>query len=215
MTSTLRSGARLSLIGLLFALVGAGAAPAAESALLRASSRAVNQVGPWAVAEDPTLGGATRAFGKPNVLEPTGAEGCRAHWRKRGLSVRFRQRDDAEACAESGRAQRVVIAGMAARRWGWHTWRGVRVGATAARVRARHPRGRRVGRSWWIRIGRRSMSGCGGPGEPACPASGCELRPAAARPADHPPGCPVPRLKATLRERRVASFVMWVGAADD
>jgi hypothetical protein len=183
---------RACVVGLCtFALAGTlAAAPAAEARVLRATVERVTQVGAWKLGQNPQFGGAVRHFSEPIVLHKKSSTSCYARWRN-GLVLDLALFSGGEPCSNQSRVQRIKVYGPGARRHGWRTWNGARVGTRVARLRRLHPAAVRRGRSWWIRTGRSFVGDC--------PASGCR----------------VPRLKAVTKDGRVTGFVMLVGAAGD
>jgi hypothetical protein len=169
----------------------AGPAPGiADAQTVRATSKKVTQIGTWRLGSSPKYRAAIRQFGR-RYVERAGGDACNVLWPGRGLRIIFANFGANDACDPGdGFAQKVRIYGGAARRHGWHTWNGVKIGSRLRRLRRRHPDAYRRGHSWWIRTGYVPL--------------GCPY-----------PGCPVPRLKAVVKRKRVKAFVMWVGAAGD
>jgi endonuclease YncB( thermonuclease family) len=171
-------------------------APARASAtqnrlVIRTDPRGVQSLGPWPVQRDPTLGAASDRFGAPSSKRRRYDEACRVAWRPIGLVVLFANFGLGNACRpDDGLAQRVVIRGSNGK--AWRTRRGLRLGQREQAIRRRHRSAvRKSSRSWWIVTGRSFIGDC------------------------PPNGCRYPVLEARVRDRRVQSFRLFVGAAGD
>jgi hypothetical protein len=123
------------------------------SRTIYATTKKVERVGDWRIAHHPTFRVAIRQFGEPNTTRRRyGGNWCGARWYGIGLKVVFANYAGYDACDPyEGRAQSVRIKGRAARRYGWHTWKGVRIGSTLRALRHRHPDADKHGRWWWIK----------------------------------------------------------------
>ncbi len=133
------------------ALLGAGSAHAASSYTVATSGGSVARIGSFRPGVDPTIGAATRAFGRPSSRTPTGDDVCVVTWRRLRLRVVFASfgaaRPGRTTCTSGvGRAQSVTLRGRRFR-----TWRGLRVGDRSATIPRRHPGARFRQGSWWLR----------------------------------------------------------------
>ncbi len=159
--------------------------------VIRTDPRGVQSLGPWRVRRDPTLGRASERFGAPSSKRRRYDEACRVAWRPIGLVVLFANFGLGNPCRpEEGLAQRVVIRGSNGEEW--RTRRGLRLGQREQAIPRRHRSAvRKSPRSWWIVTGRTLIGDC--------PAEGCRY----------------PVLEARVRDSRVRSFRLFVGAAGD
>jgi endonuclease YncB( thermonuclease family) len=159
--------------------------------VIRTNPRGVQSLGAWRVRRDPTLGAAGDRFGPPSSKRRRYDEACRVSWRPVGLVVLFANFGLGNPCRpEDGLAQRVVIRGSNGK--AWRTRRGLRLGQREDAIRRRHRSAERhSARSWWIVTGRTLIGDC------------------------PPAGCRYPVLEARVRDGRVRSFRLFVGAAGD
>jgi hypothetical protein len=136
---------------------------------------------------------AIRAFGQPDRRVPVGdgSEACHFLWDDRALLVIGSNFGGVPAghstCeADQSYVQVLRVRGKAASH-GWRTDRGLRTGATKARMLRLYPRGHSTGRGEWSLIEREPGIGAG----------------------------PTPILTARLRSGRVSSIAVWAGGAGD
>lgn len=95
------------------------------------------RIGGFRVKTDGTLGGATRAFGRPR-LRKTSDSSCTATWRPLSLTIFFYNLGGDDPCsAAGGKFGRAIARGA-----GWRTTKGLRSGDAVARLRALYPRAR-------------------------------------------------------------------------
>ena len=138
--------ALLALTGIL-----AFAAPAdARSFVIRATGSTtglgeVQAIGDFKPATNPRLGAAVRAFG-PTSSRRGGGEICRVRWANLGVFGIFQNFGGRGSSCQGriGLAQKVVVSGDRP----WRTFRGLRLGDSAARVRQLHPAARRTPRGF-------------------------------------------------------------------
>jgi hypothetical protein len=103
-----------------------------------------NWIGTFAVKNDGTLGGLQKAFGKPAALV-RGKDGCRASW-KIGLNVTLYNLGGQDPCKPAtGYFSDALLSGSR-----WVTDRGLRVGATTARLQALYPKAKLHGNLYWL-----------------------------------------------------------------
>jgi hypothetical protein len=125
---------------LAFAAVVAGTAGAWTSLVVRSDE----WIGTFAVKKDGTLGGLEKAFGKPATLV-RGKDGCRASWNI-GLNVKLYNLAGKNPCKPAtGYFSDAIMYGT-----GWSTDRGLRIGATTARLKALYPKAKRHGNFYWL-----------------------------------------------------------------
>ena len=166
---------------------------AEQSFVLRAGAN-YQRVGDFTVRRDPTYRGAIRVFGEASrcrlVLGPTSVE---ASWRPLGLIillVTFGGLPEGETGCTRPDLIRISTIHITGSRW--YTASGLKVGHSGARIRQLYPRAifRRRERAWWVvHVRQRCVIGF------------CEREFET-----------VPRLKAKMRNGRVSSFVLPVGA---
>lgn len=168
-------------------------AAAKQSFVLRAGTN-FQRVGDFKVRRDPTYRGAIRAFGEASrcrlVSGPTFVE---ASWRPLGLTillVTFGGMPGGETGCTRPDLIRISSIHITGERW--YTAAGLKVGQSGARVAQLYPRAiyKRRERAWWLVHARER-----------CVIGVCEHEFET-----------VPRLKAKMRQGRVASFVFPVGA---
>jgi hypothetical protein len=107
---------------------------------------------------------ATRAkvvFGTPTSQRRIAPNQCRLVWRGRGLAMVFLEFDTSKNPCRTGFFVQATMIGRA-----WHTVKGLRVGGSAARLRALYPRAPHVTGSgptdgWWL-VTRRACAEVGG-----------------------------------------------------
>jgi hypothetical protein len=171
----------------LLALAAAGAAQA-DTISVRGSAKGFGRVlaiGDFKPARNPTYGAAVRAYGEP-ASERSRSGGSACIVNWPRVGVRIVFANFGLGSA----CDRDLGRSQSARAYGdeWRTRRGLRVGARLSRLRRLYPRVRRHGRNWWLVTGV-SLTG---PGRHRYPV-----------------------LAATVRGRRVRSFLLWIGAAGD
>jgi hypothetical protein len=122
------------------AAIAAGTAGASHSLVIKSDE----SIGSFAVKKDGTLGGLEKAFGKPAELVP-GKNGCRASWTI-GLNVKLYNLAGKNPCKPAtGYFSDAVMYGP-----GWRTDRGLRIGATTARLKALYPKAKLHGNFYWL-----------------------------------------------------------------
>lgn len=169
---------------------------ASQSFVLRAGP-SYQRVGDFTVRRDPTYRGAIRAFGEASrcrlVSGPTFVE---ASWRPLGLIillVTFGGMPEGETGCT--RPDLIHISTIHITGTRWYTAAGLKVGQSGARLRQLYPRAifRKRERAWWlVHVRERCVIGV------------CDQEVVT-----------VPRLKAKMKQGRVASFVFPVGAQGD
>lgn len=109
----------------------------------------VSAIGPFKLAGDPNLQGATAAFGKPSSLKKT-ATLCRAGWRAIGLRISFVNLGGGDSC-QFGSVQTVSAFGRV-----WRTTKGLKIGSSTRTLRRLYKGAPRKGRTYRL-IGAKSI----------------------------------------------------------
>ena len=139
-------------------LTAAAAAPAASAQppdyTIRAKGSTsglgkVSAIGPFKLAGDPNLQGATAAFGMPSSLKKN-ATLCRPGWRAIGLRISFVNLGGGDSC-QLGSVQTVSAFGKV-----WRTTRGLKVGSSVKTLRKLYPSALRKGRTYRL-VGAKSI----------------------------------------------------------
>lgn len=186
-----RTLAAVVLLAVTAALMLSSASPAAagQRTIKISQSKRILSVGAFALGSDPYVRAAVVAFGAPSsVAESGGGNGCNIHWLGRGLRITFANfgAPGRSACeADIGKAQFIRVGGSNAA--GWHTNRGLYIGATR-RTMHRKYRARRIGRGRYRLLG---------------------------RPSPYAPGKTHEVLGARIANGRVSSFILSPLAAGD
>jgi hypothetical protein len=142
-------------------------------------------IGDFEPRRDPTLGAAMDVFGAPGSVRPLGSAGCKVAWPDTGVRVLFVNLGGGGAC--DPRYGKAQEARVADVVT-WRTARGLHVGDRPRKLRRLYPGARRHGRSFWLVTGVSLY----GPGKRHYPV-----------------------LAAAVRDGRVASFKLEVGAAGE
>jgi hypothetical protein len=183
----LRRSAVLAVVALPVLAAAARAEPFTIEATGSETGRGkVRAIGDFHPERDPTLRAAIRAFGQPDTRAGSGqGSACRVLWRPEGLRIQFVN------LGAPGRSACDPAIGRSqnARAFDprWRTGRGLRIGHRLRRLRRLYPGATRHGRSWSLVKGINVFVG------------------------DHP----YPVLRATMRDGRVASFALSIGAAGE
>jgi hypothetical protein len=180
-------GSVLTVVALSLA-VPAAACAGSDTISVRGSSKGFGRVlaiGDFKPERDPTYAAAVRAYGEPRS-ERSRSGGSACIVNWPRVGVRIVFANFGGGSA----CERDLGRSQSARAYGdqWRTKRGLRVGARLRRMRALYPRASRHGRSWWLTTGVSLF----GPGRHRYPV-----------------------LAATVRDRRIRSFKLWIGAAGD
>ena len=182
---------RLALVAALAALlVAAATAAAATTHAIRWANDQVTSIGSLRTTGTPTIAGAARAFGRPSSRRLEAREVCVVSWNALGLRASFVNlggaRSGRTTCSSGvGKLQTATIRGRSFR-----TQRGLKVGDSTARLRELHPGARLRANSWWLAT-------------------------APAQVGDVEPGERMAIVRANVRAGKVASFVVWIGAAGE
>jgi hypothetical protein len=147
------------LLGVLVALALAGGASAAAPRVVQGDAKVgglqVGRSGPAA---------ARAAFGQPSSARPDSRVSCVLRWPGLGLRLRFLS-FEGHACSRG-----VLVTATVARRAGWRTGRGLRVGDPVVRVRRLYPNARfrraAAGRTGYWLVVRRACQEVGGAAYP-------------------------------------------------
>jgi hypothetical protein len=149
-----------------FLLLVAAAALAAACAAAAAGPRVVQgdaRVGGLQIGRS-GLAAAQVAFGRPSSARPDSRVSCVLRWPGHGLRLRFLS-FEGHACSRG-----VLVTATVARRAGWRTGRGLRVGDPVERVRRLYPAARfrraAAGRTGYWLIVRRACQEVGGAAYP-------------------------------------------------
>jgi hypothetical protein len=102
-------------------------------------------IGTFAVKQNGTLGGLQAAFGKPSRLTAT-QDGCVALWGPIGLRVTLYNLGGKNPCKpKTGYFSTAVMSGTR-----WSTNKGLRVGASVARLKQLYPKAKLRGAAYWL-----------------------------------------------------------------
>jgi len=121
-----------------------GASPAVGARVIKAQpdrSWAVTYLGGWHVGAHPEFPKAVAALGQPSHVKNPDIPGCRASWRRLGLTIQFESFGIAHGCDE-GKAQAAIVKGHRAR-VSWRTQLGLRVGDGFAKLKRLYADARR------------------------------------------------------------------------
>jgi hypothetical protein len=134
------------LVALTFVATGA----AATSFVIRGDAR----IGNFYVKRDGTLGGMVKAFGEPASRDYDNvAVSCTVRWPEIGLKAYFANFGGGDPCGNGGGRFSSAIMSAPGH---WLTGKGLRLGATAFRLRQLYPRAtfdcavRRCANDWWL-----------------------------------------------------------------
>jgi hypothetical protein len=169
------------------------ASPATAAVIRVADDGTFVSFGKFKPGADMKMTRAVRTFGIPDEREPVGdgSQACRHRWLDVGLDVLGSNFGGVPAGSTTctGRhayVQVLTVRGKAARD-DWRTDRGLRIGATRARMLALYPRAHSIGRRQWSLLERNTGIGTG----------------------------PTPILQARVTKDRVNSISVWAGGAGD
>jgi len=184
-----RTCAAATLLTLTAALALPSASTAASKEIRITKSKTIAGVGDFRPNSNAYVGAAASVFGAPTAVKASGSAGCDVRWSELGLRITFANfgAPDRSACeADIGRAQVIQIGGAKAA--GWHTNRGLYIGAKRSTMFKKYDQ-RRTGPGRYSLVRRASPFG--------------------------PPGTIQEILGARISNGKVSSFVVSPFAAGD
>jgi hypothetical protein len=123
------------------------AASEASALTIRAGHYTLMKLGQFHPGKDPTLRGATGAFGQPTSADGTDTT-CKVRWSGPRLRIDFSNFAGLDPCSpQGGRAQEVFIGSSPE----WETAKHLEVGQRVKRLRHLYPNATRHGSKWWLK----------------------------------------------------------------